>query len=281
MTESGRSPSDSFVAPQATWEQMAAEAGKMLLNDWGEHAACIVLGSGWSAAAQRWEAGGSDLRSVTTLPGFVGTTVAGHAGTVQSVPFGDKRALVFRGRTHYYESRDPFAVAHAVRVALAVGCRLVVLTNAAGAINPDYGLGQVVLIRDHINLTWVSPFNFRPNLDPSAIYSSRLLAEMKSLLPDTPTGVYAQFIGPQFESPAEIKMAAQAGADLAGMSTAIEALAAAAGGAEVLGMSLVTNAAAGMPGAVLDHKDVLAVGRKSAGAVIDIINDAVVRLLQD
>lgn len=280
MTKTGRSPSDSFVAPQAMWEQTAAEAGRMLVNDWGEHAACIVLGSGWSPAAERWEVLGSSLRRVATLPGFVDTTVMGHAGTVQSVPFGDKRALVFRGRTHYYESRDPFAVAHAVRVALATGCRLVVLTNAAGAINPDYELGQVVLIRDHINLTWTSPFNVRPSLDSSAIYSSRLLAEMQTLLPGTPAGVYAQFLGPQFESPAEIRMAAQAGADLAGMSTAIEALAAAAGGAEVLGISLVTNAAAGMPGAVLDHEDVLAVGQRSAGAVVDIINDAVVRLLE-
>ncbi len=281
MTMAGRSPSDSFVAPQAIWEQAAAEAGKVLVNDWGEHAACIVLGSGWSAAAERWESVGSDLRPVTTLPGFSETTVLGHAGTVQSVPFGDKRALVFRGRSHYYESRDPFAVAHAVRVALATGCRLFVLTNAAGAINPDYRLGQVVLIRDHLNLTWTSPFNFRPALDSSAIYSPRLLAEMQTLLPGTPSGVYAQFLGPQFESPAEIRMAALAGADLAGMSTTLEALAAAAGGAEVLGISLVTNAAAGMPGAVLDHQDVLAVGRRSAGTVVDIINDAVARLLEN
>jgi purine-nucleoside phosphorylase len=269
----------SFTSPQVSWQRKAEEAGDILVKDWGRQDICVVLGSGWSSAVESWESEGSELRPVTGLPGFSAQAVAGHAGSVQSVSFEEYRALVFRGRTHYYESRDPFAVAHAVRVALATGCRLIVLTNAAGAINTEYTLGQPVLIRDHLNLTWASPFNEPPDCDMTAIYAPRLIEKMQQLVPGIRAGVYAQFLGPQYESPAEIRMAALAGADLAGMSTAIEALAAVAGGAEVMGVSLVTNAAAGTSEAALDHADVLAVGRRSAGAVLGKIRAAIPRLL--
>ena len=272
-------PAATSTSLEHSWQRTAEEAAEILVEAWGRHDICIVLGSGWSSAVESWETEGSELWPVTGLPGFSAQSVAGHAGSVQSVTFEKCRALVFRGRTHYYESRDPFAVAHATRVALATGCRLVVLTNAAGAINTAYELGQPVLIKDHINLTWASPFNEPPACDMTSIYTPRLIEKMRQLVPGIQTGVYTQFLGPQYESPAEIRMAALAGADLAGMSTAIEALAAVAGGAEVLGVSLVTNAAAGTSDAALSHADVLAVGRKSAGAVMESIRAAIPQLL--
>jgi purine-nucleoside phosphorylase len=230
----------------------------------GSHDVAVVLGSGWSGAAdvlgpaeQVW-----DIRS---LPGFVAPRVPGHGGTVRSVPLArDRRALVFLGRTHLYEGHGTPAVVHAVRVAAAAGCRALVLTNAAGAVNTSYEIGQPILISDHLNLTGATPLIGAEFVDLTDCWSRRLLAIASALDPDLADGVYAGFPGPQFETPAEIRMLRTLGADLVGMSTVLEAIAARAAGLDLLGISLVTNMAAGVTGAPVDHREVLAAGVASA-----------------
>jgi len=173
--------------------------------------------------------------------------------------------LLFLGRTHLYEGRGVQAVAHAVRTAAAAGVRTVVLTNAAGGLNPEHRIGQAVLISDHLNLTATSPLVGPDFVDCTDLYSRRLRSLARRLDPSLTEGVYAALPGPHYETPAEIRMLRALGADLVGMSTALEAIAAKAAGLEVLGLSMVTNAAAGLTGQPLDHGDVLASGREAAG----------------
>ena len=198
------------------------------------------------------------------LPGFLAPTVAGHGGTIRSVPVGGRRALVLLGRTHLYEGHGPGPVAHGVRTAAAAGCSTVVLTNAAGGIRDGMRVGEPVLISDHLNLTGSSPLHGARFTDLTDLYSSRLRALAREIDPSLSEGVYAGLPGPHFETPAEIRMLRGLGADLVGMSTVLEAIAARAEGVEVFGLSLVTNLAAGMSGAPLDHQEVLAAGQAAA-----------------
>ncbi len=199
------------------------------------------------------------------LPGFAPPIVPGHAGVVRSVSLAaGGRALVFLGRTHLYEGHGPEAVVHPIRVAAAAGCRLVVLTNASGALDPAWPPGTAVLISDHLNLTGATPLRGATFVDLTDLYSARLRAMCRLIDPSLPEGVYAQFRGPQFETPAEVRMAGVLGAQLVGMSTALEAIAARAAGLEVLGISMVTNPAAGLSSYPLDHRQVLDVGMRSA-----------------
>lgn len=232
----------------------------------------VVLGSGWGPAA--------DLLGDTVaecdaaeLPGFPRSTVPGHGGVVRLARAGAVDVLVFRGRVHLYEGHGPATVVHGVRSAVAAGARIVVLTNACGSINPEFPPGTPVLLRDHVNLTGQSPMAGPPPPAPYAIrfvdmtdaYAPRLRALARSFDASLDEGVYAQFLGPQYETPAEIHMARAIGADLVGMSTAIETIAARHLGAEVLAVSLVTNLAAGLQGKPLDHAEVVAEGQ-AAGA---------------
>jgi purine-nucleoside phosphorylase len=190
---------------------------------------------------------------------------------------GDKRALVFLGRTHLYEGRGVGAVAHAVRTAAATGARLIVLTNAAGGIREGMKPGDPVLISDHLNLTATSPLTGATFVDLTDLYSPRLRELARQIDPSLTEGVYAQLPGPHFETPAEIRMLRGLGADLVGMSTVLEAIAARAAGAEVFGLSLVTNLAAGMTGEPLNHEEVLATGRAAAARMGDLLAELVAR----
>jgi purine-nucleoside phosphorylase len=151
-----------------------------------------------------------------------------------------------------------------VRTAAAAGCRVVVLTNGCGGLNPSWTPGTPVLISDHINLTGASPLRGATFIDLTDLYSSRLRALCQEIEPGLAEGVYAQFRGPQYETPAEVRMAGIMGADLVGMSTALEAIAAREAGLEILGLSLVTNLAAGMTGEPLNHEEVLEAGKAAA-----------------
>jgi len=151
-----------------------------------------------------------------------------------------------------------------VRTAAAAGARVVVLTNGCGGLNPAWTPGTPVLISDHINLTGASPLRGATFIDLTDLYSSRLRELCRELEPTLPEGVYAQFRGPQYETPAEVRMAGIMGADLVGMSTGLEAIAAREAGLEILGLSLVTNLAAGMTGEPLNHEEVLEAGRAAA-----------------
>jgi purine-nucleoside phosphorylase len=264
-----------------TTDPYAAAAGSAARLAWltGQtaHDVAVVLGSGWAPAADAL-AGSVDADSpgaevpLAELGGFAPPTVAGHAAVVRSIRIGGLRVLVFLGRTHLYEGHPVAAVVHGVRTAIAAGCRVIVLTNAAGGIREGLGVGQPVLVSDHLNLTGRSPLAGEPPPDGYAsrftdltdLYSRRLRALARDADPHLADGVYAALPGPHYETPAEIRMLRTLGADLVGMSTALEAIAARHLGAEVLAISLVSNLAAGITGQALDHGEVVAAGRSAA-----------------
>jgi purine-nucleoside phosphorylase len=243
------------------------------------HDVALVLGSGWGPAGDLI---GETLSTIATtdLPGFRPAAVAGHSGTIRSVAIGDtgRRALVFGTRTHYYEGHGVRAVVHGIRTAAAAGCRTVVLTNGCGGLNPDWAPGTPVLISDHINLTADSPLEGPTFVDLTDLYSQRLRGLCREVEPDLDEGVYVQFRGPHYETPAEVRMAGIIGGHLVGMSTSLEAIAARQSGMEVLGISLVTNLAAGISATPLDHAEVLAAGRDAAERCGRMLADVVPRL---
>ena len=243
------------------------------------HDVALVLGSGWGQTADLI---GPTLATVDNadVPGFHAAAVAGHSGSMRSVAIGDtgRRALVYGTRTHFYEGRGVAAVVHGVRVAAAAGCTVTVLTNGCGGLRTDMTVGQPVLIRDHLNLTATSPLVGARFVDLTGLYSARLRALMREIDPSLAEGVYAQFPGPHYETPAEVRMAGILGADLVGMSTALEAIAAHAEGSEVLGISLVTNLAAGITGEPLDHAEVLAAGKAAAARAGHLLVELIARL---
>lgn len=254
-----------------------AEAAAVITSAGGvTHDVAVVLGSGWQPAA---DAIGQTLVELpmAELPGFVAPAVPGHGGTVRSVRAGGRRVLVLLGRTHVYEGHGVDAVVHGVRTAAAAGCRAVVLTNAAGGIRAGLGVGQSVIVEDHLNLTASSPLVGPRFTDLTDLYSPRLRALAREIDPTLVGGVYAGLPGPHFETPAEIRMLRGLGADLVGMSTVLEAIAARAEGVEVFGLSLVTNLAAGMTGAPLDHTEVLDTGRAAAAGMGGLLRDLVAR----
>lgn len=243
----------------------AARAAESLADRTGvdRHDVAVVLGSGWGSAVEALGTPHAQI-PMTELPGFSPPSAEGHRGQVVSVTAGDRRVLVFVGRVHAYEGHDLAQVVHPVRTACAAGAGVVVLTNAAGGLRPEYRVGQPVLISDHLNLTARSPLVGPQFVDLVDAYSPRLRALARSVDESLAEGVYAALPGPQYETPAEIRMLRTLGADLVGMSTVHETIAARAAGAEVLGVSLVTNLAAGMTGEPLRHDEVLAAGRESA-----------------
>ncbi|HEY3631047.1 MAG TPA: purine-nucleoside phosphorylase [Jatrophihabitantaceae bacterium] len=240
------------------------------------HDVAIVLGSGWVPAVEAL-GGATHEFPVTDLPGFAPPAVEGHAGRVRSLEVASKRVLAFLGRTHLYEGRGVEAVVHGVRTAAAAGCKTIVLTNACGGLRPGLAVGDPVLISDHLNLTFTSPLVGARFVDLTDLYSARLRKLVREIDPSITEGVYAAMPGPQYETPAEIRMLATLGADLVGMSTVLEAIAAHAEGCEVLGISLVTNLAAGL-GDPLDHEEVLEAGRAAATRMGQLLGQVIERL---
>jgi purine-nucleoside phosphorylase len=237
----------------------------------------LVLGSGWLPAVDALGEVTAEIAS-TDLPGFAPPAVEGHAGTVRSVRAGDRDLLVFLGRTHFYEGRGVRAVVHGVRTAAAAGCRAVVLTNGAGGLDTSWTPGTPVLISDHVNLTATSPVEGASFIDLTDLYSPRLRSLCRELDPTLDEGVYVQFPGPHYETPAEIGMVRAFGGHLVGMSTALEAIAARQAGLEVLGISLVTNLAAGISGEPLNHEEVLEAGRAAASRMGALLGAVVPRI---
>jgi purine-nucleoside phosphorylase len=271
--------------PLATAQRAAAQLAERTGVD--HHDVAVVLGSGWLPAADQLGQLNAEV-SLSQLSGFPAPTVVGHAGVVRSIAGldGSARILAFLGRVHLYEGYGPARVVHAVRTAVLAGCQVVVLTNAAGGIREGFRVGQPVLLSDHINLTGQSPLFGPPPpspydvrfVDMTAAYSPRLRAVAKEVDPSLEEGVYAALAGPQYETPAEVRMARTLGADLVGMSTALETIAARHLGAEVLGCSLVTNIAAGLGPGALDHKEVLDVGQRAAARMGGLLAELIRRL---
>jgi purine-nucleoside phosphorylase len=269
-------PSDPADRAGALPADLAAEAAGVLAERTGvpSHDAAVVLGSGWLPAADALGELVAEL-GTTDLPGFAPPAVAGHAGRIRSVRAGDRNLLVFLGRTHLYEGLGVRPVVHGVRTAAAAGCRVVVLTNGCGGLDQSWQPGTPVLISDHLNLTATSPLEGASFVDLTDLYSTRLRALCRQVEPGLAEGVYAQFPGPHYETPAEIAMVRVIGGHLVGMSTALEAIAAREAGMEVLGISLVTNLAAGITGEPLDHAEVLEAGRAAATRMGELLSRVV------
>jgi purine-nucleoside phosphorylase len=253
------------VTDVRTPSALAQEASDRLreLTGVDRHDVALVLGSGWLPAVDALGEATAEI-ATTDLPGFSPAAVAGHSGKIRSVRAGDRNLLVFLSRTHYYEGRGVAAVVHPVRTAAQAGCSTIVLTNGCGGLRETWTPGTPVLISDHINLTGCSPIEGAHFVDLTDLYSSRLRAMCRAVDPSLDEGVYVQFPGPHYETPAEIGMVRAIGGHLVGMSTTLEAIAAREAGMEVLGISLVTNLAAGLSGEPLNHEEVLAAGRAAA-----------------
>ncbi|GAB3991500.1 purine-nucleoside phosphorylase [Nocardioides marmoraquaticus] len=266
-------------ADQPSPTASAREAAAALAEKTGveRHDVALVLGSGWLPAVDALGETVAELET-TELPGFSPAAVAGHSGKVRSVRAGDRRLLVFLSRTHLYEGRGVRAVVHGVRTAAAAGCSTVVLTNGCGGLDERWSPGTPVLISDHVNLTATSPIEGAHFVDLTDLYSPRLRQLCREVEPSLDEGVYVQFRGPHYETPAEIAMVRSFGGSLVGMSTTLEAIAAREAGMEVLGISLVTNLAAGISGEPLDHEEVLEAGRAAATRMGGLLGAVVPRL---
>jgi len=249
----------------------------------------IVLGSGLGAFAEQLE--NATAIPFAEIPHFPRSTVPGHSGRLLMGTIAQTPVAVMQGRVHAYEGYSPEEVTFPVRVLGRMGVRALVLTNAAGGINPAFRQGQLVLIADHINLSGRNPVA-GPNderlgprfFDMSEAYSARLrkLAHeaAKTMNLDLEEGVYVSVLGPSFETPAEIRAFRAMGADLVGMSTVQEAIAARQMGIDVLGISCVTNMAAGIQAQPLSHEEVMETGRQVEARLAELLKRAVATLAE-
>lgn len=238
----------------------------------------LTLGSGWAKAAELLGETVAEIPA-SEVPGFSSSEIPGHMGIIRSIrlPNG-KYVLVLGARTHLYEGKGVRAVAHGVRVAAACGAKVMVLTNGAGSIREYWKPGTPVLISDHINLTASSPLEGATFIDLTDLYSKRLREVAHKIDSSLDEGVYVQFRGPHYETPAEVQMAKAAGGDIVGMSTALEAIAAREAGMEVLGLSLITNLAAGISPHPLSHQEVVDSGRAAEPVISALLAKIVLAL---
>jgi purine-nucleoside phosphorylase len=259
----------------------AAHSARELARRLGvdHHDVLVMLGSGLSGTAEALGAGEESV-PLDTLPFFPPYTAGGHRAHAWSLQQGALRLLVLGGRCHLYEGLTPSDVVHPLRTGIATGCRTVVLTAAAGGIRSDLATGSVMVVEDHLNLTGRSPLMGPDFVDMADAYAPRLralaLATAGSAAPTLSSrpGVYAQLPGPQFETPAEIRMLRTVGADVVGMSMALETIAARQAGAEVLGLALVTNPAAAV-NTTIDVGGIAVVGTAAVPGVAAIVQHVV------
>jgi purine-nucleoside phosphorylase len=269
-------PNDAAAAGDALRARLAGRAPRIAL----------ILGSGLGGLAARI----ADAVSVPygDLPGFPNTAVAGHAGRVVAGLLDGVPVLAFAGRFHLYEGHPPATAALPVRAARRAGVEFLFVSNAAGGVRRTFGAGDLMLIRDHINLMGRNPLigpvehgelRFP---DMSAPYDPALATLLRSAAAaervPLQEGVYAGLLGPSYETPAEVRMLERLGADAVGMSTVPEVLAARAMGMRVAGVSCITNPAAGIGGGALHHQDVLDVTTRAAERFERLVT-AFVRLL--
>ena len=240
----------------------------------------IVLGSGLGGLADELE----DAVAIpfADLPGWPAATAPGHVGRLLLGRLAGKPVVMLQGRFHVYEGNDPGLVVQPVLLFRRLGARVVVLTNAAGGVDPAFGPGTLMVIRDHLNLTGRTPL-LGPNADEigarfqdlTEAWSPRLRDGLRAAgraeAVDLDEGVYAGLLGPQYETPSEVRMLRTLGADAVGMSTVLECIAARWCGLDVCGVSLVTNAGAGYSGEPLTHEEVLAAGAEAGPRLAQVI----------
>lgn len=259
--------------PAADPFEVAAQAASDIARLTGveRHDIALTLGSGWGKAAELL---GETVATIpaTEVTGFSTPALEGHVGTLRSIRTPDGRSvLVIGARTHYYEGHGVRRVVHSVRTAAATGAAIMVLTNGAGGIRERWQPGQPVLISDHINLTADSPLEGANFVDLTDLYAKRLRDIARTIDPSLDEGVYTQFRGPHYETPAEVQMAKAIGGHIVGMSTALEAIAAREAGMEVLGFSLITNLAAGIQQTPLSHAEVIEAGKLAEPVISDLL----------
>jgi purine-nucleoside phosphorylase len=270
MSNSSTNPLDN---PDADPFEVARTAAEQIAEKTGvaRHDIALTLGSGWGKAADLL---GETVATIpaTEITGFSAPALAGHVGSIRSIrlPNGN-HALVIGARTHYYENHGVRRVVHSVRTAAATGATIMILTNGAGGIKETWKPGTPVLISDHINLTADSPLEGATFVDLTDLYSARLRALAWKVDSTLDEGVYVQFRGPHYETPAEVQMAKTIGGHIVGMSTALEAIAARQAGMEILGMSLITNLAAGIQKTPLSHEEVLEAGRDAEATISELL----------
>ncbi|MGH2748097.1 MAG: purine-nucleoside phosphorylase [Actinomycetota bacterium] len=241
-----------------------------------------ILGSGLSDLARSLVA--EAPISYAKIDGMPVATVAGHEGALYAGHVNGIPTLVFAGRAHLYEGHDAATVTFPVRAAVASGCEVVIVTNAAGAIDESLEIGAPCLISDHLNLTGVSPLTGPPEegrerfLDLTEVYDGGLRALAREIDSELAEGVYAGMAGPTYETPAEIRMLKTLGADLVGMSTVLEAIMARHLGARVLGISVVSNLAAGLSPEPLTHDEVAAAGARALPRLEKLVRGVIERL---
>ncbi len=250
----------------------------------------VVLGSGLGAFAEKLE--NQTAVSYSEIPGWPQSTAVGHAGKLVVGTIDGLPVAALAGRAHLYEGYTAQQVVYGIRMLSQFGVTSVILTNAAGGVNPLYGPGQLVLISDHINLLGQNPLT-GPNDDSvgprfpdmSEAYSKRYREIARQAGADLgfnlQEGIYAALPGPSYETPAEIRYLRAIGADLVGMSTVPETIAANHLGMKVLGISCVTNFAAGVTDRKLDHKEVLQAGELAEGITADLLRLVLPRLRPD
>jgi purine-nucleoside phosphorylase len=242
--------------------------------EWG-----IVLGSGLSSVVD-------EVDAIIHLPyeeirGIPASRAPGHTGRFVFGRLAGKRVVVAQGRAHLYEGNSAEDVTAAVRFMASLGAERLVLTNAAGSLNPAFAPGSWMILSDHLNLTGASPLLGAPDfVDMTATYSVKMREKFHQVAAWTSTllheGVYAGVLGPQYETPAEVRMLRTLGADAVGMSTVLEAIQARALGMELVGLSCLTNWGAGMQqGTKLVHGDVLETGRRAAAQLAPLLTRAI------
>ena len=263
-------------------KHIAREAAAQIAEKTGvaKHDIALTLGSGWAKAADLIGETVAEFPA-TEVTGFSKPAVEGHVGTIRSIRTASGQyALVIGARTHYYEDHGVRRVVHSVRTAAATGARIMVLTNGAGGLKESWQPGTPVLINDHINLTATSPLEGATFIDLTDLYSARLRDLARTVEPSLDEGVYVQFRGPHYETPAEVQMAGRMGGQIVGMSTALEAIAAREAGMEVIGFSLITNLAAGL-GEPLSHAEVIAAGKDAEPVISKLLADVVNTITKD
>ena len=240
----------------------------------------IVLGSGLGKLADKVEA--IQEISYQEIDGFPVSTAPGHKGRFVLANIHGVKTIIMQGRVHYYEGYPMDDVVMPVRLMVMMGAKNLILTNACGGANPDFNIGDLMVIRDHIAALVPSPL-LGKNIDQlgvrfpdmTQVYNEKLgdlvfkLGTKKGL--PMREGVYCQFSGPQYETPTEVKMAKILGADAVGMSTTVEAIAARHMGMEVTGVSLITNMAAGLSKTLLDEQEVIDAGEQASDYFIDLV----------
>lgn len=244
----------------------------------------LILGSGLGSFVDRLS-GKAQSCPYSEIGGLPVSAVPGHAGTLHVGEIGGIEVAVAQGRVHCYEGWTAKESASLVRLFFQMGARVIVLTNAAGIVNANFKPGRWMLLSDHINLARQSPLTGTPSfIDQSQVYSPALRSLFREIAielghPPPGEGVYAWVNGPEYETPAEVRMLRNLGADAVGMSTVPEAIQATALGMEVVAMSCLTNFGAGLSGIPLTHEEVMEVGANASETLVELLDHCIPQMV--